>query len=200
MTEKEKMNKNILYDANNDEELLLDRLNAKNLCFSYNNTMPSDIKKQKDIIKKLFGKIGENFFITSPFFCDYGYNIEIGDNFYSNHNLIILDAGKVKIGNNCFIGPNVGIYTSGHPIDFDRRNKGLEYAYPNNIGNNVWIGGNTIILPGINIEDNSVIGAGSVVTKDIPSNVVAFGNPAKIFRKITSEDKNTIFDFNLNKK
>ena len=118
--------------------------------------------------------------------CDYGYNIEIGDNFYSNHNLIILDAGKVKIGDNVFIAPNCGIYTAYHPIDIVQRNKGLEYASNVRIGNNVWIGGNVTILPGVTIGDNCTIGAGSVVTKDIPSNSIAYGNPCKVARSLES--------------
>ena len=116
--------------------------------------------------------------------CDYGYNIEIGENFYANHNLIILDAGKVKIGDNVFIAPNCNIYTASHPVDIIQRNKGLEYANPVKIGNNVWIGGNVTILPGVTIGDNCTIGAGSVVTKDIPANSIAYGNPCKVARKI----------------
>ena len=114
--------------------------------------------------------------------CDYGYNIEIGENFYSNHNLIILDANKVKFGNNVFIAPNCGFYTAGHPLDYEIRNKGLEYAKPITVGNNVWIGGNVIVLPGVTIGDNVIIGAGSVVTKDIPDNKIAYGNPCRIIR------------------
>ena len=136
--------------------------------------------------RKIVGKIGKNFLIEQPFMCDYGYNIEIGDNFYSNHNLIILDAGKVKIGDNVFIAPNCGIYTAYHPIDIVQRNKGLEYASNVKIGNNVWIGGNVTILPGVTIGDNCTIGAGSVVTKDIPSNSIAYGNPCKVARSLES--------------
>ncbi len=132
----------------------------------------------------MLGKVGKNVFVEPPFRCDYGTNIEIGDNFFSNYNLIILDCNKVKIGNNAFIGPNVGIYTVSHPIDKDIRNSGLEFAKPITIGNDVWIGGNVVILPGVSIGNNVVVGAGSVVTKNIPDGCVCCGNPCKVIRKI----------------
>lgn len=116
--------------------------------------------------------------------CDYGYNIEIGENFYSNHNLIILDGNKVTFGDNVFIAPNCCFYTAGHPIDYNTRNQGLEYAKPIEVGNNVWIGGNVVVLPGVKIGDNVVIGAGSIVTRDIPSNSVAVGNPCRVIKEI----------------
>ncbi len=127
--------------------------------------------------------------IEPSFYCDYGYNIEIGENFYSNHNLVILDGGKVAFGDNVFIAPNCGFYTAGHPLDVKQRNRGLEYAYPIKVGNNVWIGGNVSVMPGVTIGDNTVIGGGSVVTKNIPSGVVAVGNPCRVLREITEADK-----------
>lgn len=169
--------------------LLSERQHAKELIFDFNNLRPTDVEKRNEIIKNLFGKTGNTFFIEPPFRCDYGYNIEIGDNFYSNYNLIILDCAKVIIGDNVLIAPNVGIYTAGHPLHYEMRNEGYEYAFPIFIGNNVWIGGNVIINPGVKIGDNSVIGAGSVVTRDIPENVVAVGNPCRILKQITVEDK-----------
>ena len=184
MTEKEKRDKGQIYNPNYDEELRTDMVNAQDLCFDYNNIQPSNLEGRKNQIKKIIGSIGENFLIEQPFMCDYGYNIEIGNNFYSNHNLIILDAAKVIIGDNVFIAPNCNIYTAHHPINVIERNKGLEYASPVKIGNNVWIGGNVIILPGVTIGDNCTIGAGSVVTKDIPANSVAYGNPCKVAKKI----------------
>ena len=184
MSEKEKMLAGEIYDANYDKELIQEREDAKELCYDYNNLRPSEIEKRKELLKKLLGKTNENFLIEQPFICDYGYNIEIGENFYSNHNLIILDANKVKFGDNVFIAPNCSFYTAGHPLDAEIRNKGLEYAKPIEIGNNVWIGGNVVVLPGVKIGDNTVIGAGSVVTKDIPANVVAVGNPCKILKNI----------------
>lgn len=135
-------------------------------------------------MKKILGKTKEKFFIEQPFVCDYGYNIEIGENFYSNHNLTILDGAKVQFGDNVFVAPNCGFYTAGHPLDYETRNKGLEYAKPIKVGNNVWIGGNVVVLPGVTIGNNVVIGAGSVVNKDIPSNSVAVGNPCKVIKKI----------------
>lgn len=186
MNEKEKMLAGELYDANYNEELEKERLKAKDCCYEYNQIKPSNREEKKKIMKALLGKTKENFIIEQPFMCDYGYNIEIGENFYSNHNLIILDANKVKFGDNVFIAPNCGFYTAGHPIDIKQRNQGLEYAKPIEVGNNVWIGGNVVVLPGVKIGDNSVIGAGSVVTKDIPANSVAVGNPCKVIKKITT--------------
>ncbi len=159
------------------------------MCYEYNQLKPSDLENQRKIIKKLFGKTKENFSIVSPFWCDYGYNIEVGDNFFANHNMIILDGAKVIFGDNVFIAPNCGFYTAGHPIDSERRNEGLEYAYPIIVGNDVWIGAGVHVMPGVTIGDNVVIGAGSVVVKDIPSNSVAVGNPCKVIRAITEEDK-----------
>ena len=189
MTEKEKMLAGLLYDANYDNELLDERVSCKELCHEYNLLAPSNVEKQREIIKKLFGKTKGVFTITAPFWCDYGYNIEVGENFYTNHNCIILDGAKVAFGDNVFIAPNCGFYTAGHPLDAEQRNQGLEYAYSINIGNNVWIGGGVQVMPGVTIGDNSVIGAGSVVTKDIPCGVIAVGNPCRVMREITEEDK-----------
>lgn len=188
MTEKEKMLSGKLYYGM-DEELFSLRQNAKRVLFEYNNTNPDFIDKSKELLKTIIPKIGNDFFMEPPFRCDYGLNIEIGDYFYSNYNLTILDCARVKIGNHVMFGPNVSIFTAGHPVDKDMRNKELEYAFGITIGNDVWIGGNTTILPGVTIGDNVVIGAGSVITKDIDSNVVAFGNPCKTYRKIDESDK-----------
>ena len=183
MTEKEKMLEGEIYNPNYDEELIKERAYAKNICFEYNNLNWDKLEKREELIKKLFGKIGSNFVIEPNFWCDYGYNIFIGKNFYANHGLVILDGGKVEVGDNVFIGPNCGIYTATHPIvDIESRNKGLEYTKKIKIGNNVWLGGNVVILPGITIGDNVTIGAGSVITKDIPSNVTAVGNPCKVIK------------------
>lgn len=188
------MLKQMLYDANYDKDLLEQRTKAKELCYDFNNLRPSDEKGQKEILKETFRQDQNNFIITAPFWCDYGYNIEVGENFYSNNNLVILDGGKVTFGDNVFIAPNCGFYTAGHPIDFERRNKGLEYAYPISVGNNVWIGAGVQVMPGVTIGDNVVIGGGSVVVKDIPSNSVAVGNPCKAIRAITEKDKLETWD------
>ena len=172
-----------------DSELLNERQNAKELIFTFNSFRPSEIKKRIEVLKKLLGKTKNTFFIEPPFRCDYGYNIEIGENLYSNYNLIIIDCAKVSIGDNVLIGPNVGIYTAGHPLHYEKRNQEYEFALPVTIGNNVWIGGNVVINPGITIGDNSVIGSGSVVTKDIPAHVIAAGNPCKVLREINENDK-----------
>lgn len=173
-----------LYDANNDEKLIDLRLRCKDKCFAFNNTKPSDKNKQKKILKEIFGCEFENVTITSPFWCDYGNNIKLGKNFYSNHNLTILDGASVEIGDNVFIAPNCCISTAGHPIDKEKRNQGLEYAIPVSIGDDVWIGANVCILPGVKIGSNVVIGAGSVVNKDIPSNTIAVGVPCKVIKEI----------------
>ena len=186
MTEKEKMISQKLF--RDDDFLNEERKRAKDLCFKMNSTFPSQKEKIMEIAREILGKTGEKFEIITPFWCDYGYNIEIGENFFSNHNLVILDCAKIKFGDNVFIAPNCGFYTVGHPVDFKSRNQGFEYAYPITVGNNVWIGGGVQVLPGVTIGNNVVIGSGSVVVHDIPSDSVAVGNPCRVIRKITEED------------
>jgi galactoside O-acetyltransferase len=189
LTEKEKAQQGYLYDANNAPSLVEERILCQDLCFEYNGLRPSMIEKRTAHIEKILGRIKGRFLIEQPFWCDYGYNVEIGENFYANHNCIILDGAKVTFGDNVFIAPNCGFYTAGHPIDIEQRNQGLEYAYPITVGNNVWIGAHVVVLPGVTIGDNVVIGAGSVVNKDIPSGVIAVGNPCKVIRKISAADR-----------
>ncbi|MCY9848582.1 sugar O-acetyltransferase [Pectobacterium jejuense] len=188
MNEAEKAAAGLLYDANYDEALLRRRDEAKQQLFEFNHTPVTDKAKRQDILHNLLGRHGENFIIEGPFYCDYGYNIEIVENFYANVNFVVLDGAKVKIGDNVFIAPNVGIYTAGHPLDAKRRNQGLEYAHPVTIGDNVWIGAGVNILPGVSIGSNSIIGAGAVVLHSVPEGVLVAGNPARIIRKITEED------------
>ncbi|WP_080904081.1 sugar O-acetyltransferase [Parabacteroides sp. Marseille-P3160] len=189
MTEKEKCQSGLLYDANYDPELLAERVACKEKCYDFNNLRPLQKKERETIVRQLFGRTSNSFTIESPFHCDYGYNIEIGENLFININCIILDEAKVILGDNVFIAPGCGFYTAGHPLDAERRNKGLEFAYPISIGNNVWIGAHVCVLPGVTIGDNTVIGAGSIVTKSIPSNVLAVGNPCKVVRAITEGDR-----------
>lgn len=188
-SEKEKARAGKLYDANYNAELLKERLESKELCYTFNHLSPLQIEERERVIHQLLGKRGKNFVIEPPFYCDYGYNIEIGDNFFVNMNCVILDEAKVSFGDNVFIAPNCGFYTAGHPLDVERRNKGLEYAYPISVGNNVWICAQVCVLPGVTIGDGTVIAAGSVVTKSIPAGVLAAGNPCKVIRPITDEDK-----------
>ena len=194
MTEKEKMLKQLTYDANYDEGLLAERAAVKELCYDFNHLRPSDTAGQRKILKKILGKTRENFTVIAPFYCDYGYNIEVGENFFANHNLVILDAAKIKFGDNVFIAPDCGFHAAGHPIDFERRNAGLEYAYGITVGDNVWIGAGVQVMPGVTIGSNVVIGGGSVVVKDIPDNSVAVGNPCRVIRPITDKDKETCWD------
>lgn len=155
----------------------------------FNSTKYAEFSKREELCRQIFGYIGTNFTINKPLHVDYGPNIYIGNNFYANYDLIMLDVAPIRIGDDCMIGPRVSIYTAGHPIDRDVRNAQLEYGREVNIGQSVWIGGNTVICPGVTIGDNVVIGANSCVTKDIESNVVAAGNPCKVIRKISEKDK-----------
>ncbi|MDE6195635.1 MAG: sugar O-acetyltransferase [Erysipelotrichaceae bacterium] len=189
MNEWDKAQKGYLYDANYDMEIIKRRTKCADLCYEFNQCKPSDIEKQREIIKNIIGCIKGNFVITAPFYCDYGSNITIGNNFYTNHNCTILDGAKVTFGDNVFIAPNCVFSTAGHPIDSSQRIQGLEIALPITVGDNVWIGANVSVLPGVSIGNNTIIGAGSVVNKDIPEGVIAAGVPCKVIRKITKDDK-----------
>lgn len=188
MTEKEKAELGLLYDANYDEEIVRERQRVNELCYEYNLLRPSQINERQDLMKKILKKTKEHFTIMSPFYCDLG-NIEIGENFYANYNCVILDGAKVTFGDNVFIAPNCCFSTAGHPLDIAQRNQGLEYAYPIHVGDNVWIGANVTVLAGVTIGSGSVIGAGAVVNRDIPENVIAVGNPCRVLRQITEEDR-----------
>lgn len=182
-----KMLKGEIYDATYKPFLDL-LLRTRKLIKVYNRLEPDNTDRMQSILTALLRSTGKNIVINQPFRCDYGCNISVGENFMANFNLTILDEGRVTIGNNVFIGPNVSIYTACHPINPVERNKGVEWAEPVTIGNNVWIGGSTTILPGVSIGDNVTIGAGSVVTKDIPANCVAVGNPCRVKRQIETEE------------
>ena len=188
MNQKERMLAGLPYKAWMDG-LSQERLENKRKIFAFNHLEPDRLDEKEKLLKEILGKTGEYVNIEAPFHCDYGYNIEVGENFFANYNFTVLDVGKVRIGANAQIAPNVSIYTAGHPIHPDSRNSGYEYGISITIGDNVWIGGNVCIMPGVTIGNNVVIGAGSVVTKDIPDNVIAAGNPCKIIRVITEEDR-----------
>lgn len=162
---------------------------GKDKCFAYNKLNPNDREAQQEILQTLLGSMGKDVIITPPFWCDYGYNIHVGDFFYSNHNLVITDGAEVSFGDHVFIAPNCCFTTAEHPIDPEQRKKGLEIAKPIRVGNNVWIGAGSTILAGVTIGDDTVIGAGSVVTRSIPSGVVAVGVPCRVIRKITAAEK-----------
>lgn len=188
MTEHERMLAGKLYFSG-DPTLCSMRSHAKALNRRYNNTIESEQEERHSILKELFGSIGKNPWIEPNLRCDYGKHISIGDNFYANYDCIFLDCCPITIGDNVLFGPRVCVFTASHPIDPHIRATGLEFAKPIHIGNNVWIGGNTVINPGVTIGDNVIIGSGSVVTKDIPANVIAVGNPCHILREITEKDR-----------
>lgn len=187
-TEKEKMLAEDLYIAN-DEELGQDVKKSRRLTRLFNGTTEEQSDYRKVLLKELLGEVGEKYHIEPPFHCYYGQHISIGDHFYANFDCVILDVAKVSIGNNVMFGPKVALFTASHPIDPIVRISGLELGKQIKIGDNVWIGGNSTVNPGVTIGDNVVIGSGSVVTKDIPKNVVAAGNPCRVIRAIDENDK-----------
>ena len=184
MTEKEKMLSGMVYSAVDNQ--LLDELYAvKDVIHKYNSLAPCDTAARLEMLKDLLGHIGDDdIIINQPFYCDYGKQISVGKRFFANFHFTVLDEAPVTIGDDCFIGPNVSIYTACHSTDPIERNTRQEWAEPVTIGNNVWIGGSATILPGVTIGDNVTIGAGSVVTNDIPSNVVAVGNPCRVIKRL----------------
>lgn len=188
MTEKERMLSGKLY-RDGDPELLALRSRARMLTERFNATGEADKAQREPILRELLGSVGERIYIEPTFHCDYGCNISIGDGFYANYDCIILDVAPVTIGRNVFFAPRVGVYTAAHPIDAEVRNEGLEFGKPIVIGDDVWVGGNVVINPGVTIGSDVVIGSGSVVTRDIPDHVVVAGNPCRVLRSITQEDR-----------
>ncbi len=198
MTQKERMLAGLPYKAWLDG-LSEERMACRRKLHAFNLLPPDEEEQAQRLLLELLGKTGRDPWINAPFHCDYGWNIEVGDNFFANYNLTILDVGKVTIGSNVQFAPNVSIYTAGHPLHPDSRNSGYEYGLPVTIGDNVWIGGNVVLLPGVTVGSNSVIGAGGVVSRDIPEWVVAVGSPCRVVRRITEEDrkyycKDRVFD------
>ena len=192
MNQKERMLANLPYKAWLDG-LSEERLENKKRIYRFNHMPPEDWDRQDELLKQILGRTGRFAHVEPPFHCDYGYNIEVGENFFANYNLTVLDVARVRIGANAQIAPNVSIYTAGHPIHPDSRNSGYEYGIDVTIGDNVWLGGNACVMPGVTIGNNVVIGAGSVVTKDIPDNVIAVGNPCWVVREITEADRDYYF-------
>ncbi|MGZ2369591.1 sugar O-acetyltransferase [Ancylomarina sp. YFZ004] len=182
-TEKQKMLSGELYNAS-DIKLTEERLNTRLLLKNFNDLAEDQEGKKNQLLRELIPNKGENLFIQTPFYCDYGANIEVGEDVYFNFNCVVLDVMKVSIGSRTLIGPNVQIYTATHPMNYKERASGLEFAKAINIGEDVWLGGSVIICPGVTIGDRTIIGAGSVVNKDIPSDVFAVGNPCKVLRKL----------------
>lgn len=191
MDMRQRRQKQMAYIA--DERLCEEMAVCKRLMQKLNTIDRSDFEGIRQIVRDLFGKVGENVNVNPPFYCDYGTNIEVGDNFYANYNCTLIDVAKIKIGDNCLLAPSVSIYTAGHPVYPTTRNSGYEYGKEVVIGDNVWIGGNVTVCPGVTIGSNTVIGAGSVVTKDIPAWSIAAGNPARVIRTITEADKRKLF-------
>ncbi len=188
MTQKELMLSEQLYNSH-DNELFKDAMRSRKITRLFNNTTEEQAEYRIQLLKQLFGSTGEKIYIEPPFRCDYGSNTYIGNGFYANFDCIILDVAEVHIGEHVLFGPRVCVYTPNHPIDAEIRAIGVEYGKKVVIGNNVWVGGSSVINPGVTIGNNVVIGSGSVVTKDIPDNVVAAGNPCRVIRQITEEDK-----------
>ena len=187
-SEKEKMLAGELYLAS-DKTLSEDRYKARQLLKELNQTLPGDSNHTNNVVNKLFKQVGKDFGIEPPFFCDYGYNISIGDQVFINFNCVILDINAVNIGDRSMLGPGVHIYAATHPIDAKTRGSMLEFGKPVTIGEDVWIGGGAIICPGVNIGDRSIIAAGAVVTKDVPNDVIVGGNPARVIKNIDQKEK-----------
>lgn len=186
MTEREKMLAGEMYKPS-DPDLTKNRHRTRLLFQKFNSLNEEQVEERKAILLQIFESVGENPYIEPPFYCDYGNNITLGNNVFMNFNCCILDVAKVTIGDNCMFAPQVQIYTATHPIEYQARNSGRELAKPITIGNNVWIGGNSTICPGVTLGNNVVVGAGSVVTKSFPDDVVIAGNPAKIIKTINNQ-------------
>lgn len=189
MTEAQRRDCGLWYDANNDAGLSEERTRADDICFLLNQTPPSDRDGREKILRALLGQMGEDVEILNPLYVDYGYNVSIGAGSFINHGAYLMDGAPIRIGEHVFIGPNFGAYTAQHPLTAAERNAGLERALPITIGDDVWIGGDVTVLPGVTVGHGAVIGAGSVVTHDVPAGVVVAGNPCRVLREIIENDR-----------
>jgi len=189
MTEAEKMRAGLWYDANFNDDLLARRIHAKDLCTRFNNTLREDMAERRALFAQIVAEMPEHIEVLSPFMCDYGYNVHLGDGVFINHYSYLMDCAPVTIGAHTFVGPFCGIYTASHPLNVHDRNKGLEKAEPVSIGDNCWIGANVTILPGVTIGNNCVIGAGSLVTKSFEDNSLIMGSPARCVRAIDQDER-----------
>ena len=180
-------------DIQQEKELEAERKHCKEVMYDYNNTRPCEEEKRLRILKEILGECGDHVYIETPLHMSYGSHVHLKGSFYANFNLVLVDDGEIYIGDEVMIGPNVTLCTTGHPVDPQYRKWVAHYSLPIHIGDNVWIGAHSVILPGVTIVDNSVIGAGSIVTRDIPANVVAVGNPCRVKRKINERDKEYYF-------
>lgn len=188
MTEREKMAAGLLYDTQDEELIRLHRA-CVDACVLCDTILPSRLDERREHLRNILGETGEHFLIEPGFRCDYGFHISLGEHFFANYGLVVLDCAPVRFGRNCFIGPQCGFYTAVHPLNAEERAAGLEYARPITVGDDVWFGGHVTVLPGVTIGSGSVIGAGSVVTRDVPAGTVAAGNPCRVLRPITDRDK-----------
>jgi galactoside O-acetyltransferase len=189
MTQRERMNQGLVYDPF-DEEVAAFQRECMEVLYDFNLTRPNELEKRQQLLKSMFGKIGEGCYIEPPLHSNFGArHVFMGNDVYANYNLTLVDDGNIYIGDNVMFAPNVIVATAGHPIIPELRLRGLQFNKDVHIGNNVWIGAGAILMPGVSIGDNTVIGAGSVVTKDIPSNVVAVGNPCRVLRPIGEKDQ-----------
>lgn len=189
MTEREKLEKGMWYDANYDEELVAARRRAGEVAFDFNHTRPTDVQRCQELLRELLGSLGEGVEVLAPLHVDYGCNISIGEGSFVNHGAYLMDGAPIAIGSHVFIGPNFGAYTAQHPLVAEERNRGLERALPITVEDDCWIGGDVKIMPGVTVGRGSVIGAGSVVTRNVPAGVVAVGAPARVIRPITDADR-----------
>ncbi|MBS1371319.1 MAG: sugar O-acetyltransferase [Lentisphaeria bacterium] len=188
MDTRERMKSGKLYFCT-DEEIAKEQLKCLDLLYDFNRTRPTEMEKRRELLKVILAEVGENCYIEPPLHANWGRNTHFGSNIYANFNLTLVDDTDIYVGDSVMFGPNVTVATAGHPVDPELRRKVAQFNIPVRIGNNVWIGAGAVLLPGITIGDNSVIGAGSIVTKDIPANVVAVGNPCRVLREINERDR-----------